>query len=59
MPNRHRRLELCRSSYPRSVSDWASAGRDRRPVRDYFWSAHRSQDLEHRRRPEADVSIVL
>jgi hypothetical protein len=56
MPNRHRRLELCRSWYPRSVSYWASAGRARHPVRDYFWSARRSQDLEHRRQPQAGVS---
>jgi hypothetical protein len=36
MPNRNRRLERCRSSYPRDASNWASAGQARRPSHNYF-----------------------
>jgi hypothetical protein len=36
MPNRHHRLERCRSSYRRGASNWASAGQAHRPARSYF-----------------------
>ena len=36
MPNRHRRLERCRSSYPSDASNWASAGQAHRPAPSYF-----------------------
>ena len=40
---------------PRRI-EWASAGQAHRPARNCFLPALRSQDLEHRRRPKADVS---
>jgi hypothetical protein len=53
-----RAFDRCGSSYPRSASNWASAGQVRRPARNYFLPARRPWNLEHRRRPEADVSSV-